>query len=201
MIIGILGFQGDVSEHIDILKQIKSSGKKEFEIKLVRSMGDLRDISGLIIPGGESTTIYKLIKEYSIYDEIVKMGLSGLPIMGTCAGLVILSKETDDERVKGMGLLDVEVRRNAYGRQIDSFIHELSVKDVGDFIGVFIRAPTIEKCGPNVEVLSYYNEKAVIVRNKNILGLTFHPELTSDASIHEYFLEIVEREGYSSTGE
>lgn len=201
MIVGIIGFQGDVSEHIEILKKLKASIREDVEIRTVKNKEDLRDISGLIIPGGESTTIYKLIKEYSIYNEILEMGKKGLPIMGTCAGLIILSKETSDERVEGMGLLNIRIMRNAYGRQINSFVDELEIEGLGEFLGVFIRAPIIESVGKDVKVLSYHNDKAVMVRNNNILGLTFHPELTEDVGVHEYFLKMIEGEGYTSTGE
>ncbi|OWP57124.1 MAG: glutamine amidotransferase subunit PdxT [Thermoplasmatales archaeon B_DKE] len=187
MQIGVLGFQGDVQEHVTALKQVlEPTGGS---VILVRKAEDLESISGLVIPGGESTTIYKLISMYRMYDRIRELGRNGLPIMGTCAGLIILSRETNDERVQGMGLLDIEIMRNGYGRQINSFIDRIEIDGVGKFPAVFIRAPVIAKTG-NVDVMAYDKGSPVMVRKDNILGLTFHPELTGDLRIHEYFVRM-----------
>ncbi len=199
MIIGIVGFQGDVSEHSEILNRLSSDLKIDVDIRLIRKKADLDGIDGLIIPGGESTTIYKLLKQYSIYDTITKRIEDGLPVMGTCAGIILLSSDTGDERVKGMGALDIKINRNAYGRQINSFIDEVEIKGVGKFKAVFIRAPVIESYG-DVEALSEYGGKAVMVRKGNVIGMTFHPELTQDIRIHKLFTDIIGGEGYSSTG-
>ena len=200
MIIGVIGFQGDVSEHIDILRKINRSGKFDVEVREIRRKEDLEGISGLIIPGGESTTIYKLIRQYGIYEEIMQKVREGMPVMGTCAGIILLSSETGDERVKGMGLLYIVIERNAYGRQVNSFIDDVEIKGVGKYKAVFIRAPVIEKCG-KVDIISSYRDDPVMVRNNNVLGLTFHPELTGDTRVHEYFLRMIGGEGSVSTGD
>ena len=196
---GLLGFQGDVSEHKTALLKASKNRGMNITIREIRKDSDMNNISGLIIPGGESTTIYNLINSYGLYARIKNEGMNGLPIWGTCAGLIIISKNTGDDRVIGMDLLDVEVERNAYGRQINSFISELDISRIGKFEGVFIRAPVISHVG-DVEVMAYHNEKPVMVRHMNYIGTTFHPELTDDTRIHELFLDLVEREGYTSTG-
>jgi len=199
VIIGIVGFQGDVSEHSDILQRLSREEGMEISVRLIRKKEDLEGIDGLIIPGGESTTIYKLLKQYSIYDLIKERIERGLPVMGTCAGVILLSRDTGDERVEGMGALDVRINRNAYGRQINSFIDEVEIKGLGRFKAVFIRAPVIESV-ENAEVLSEHEGNAIMVRSGNILGMTFHPELTQDIRIHKLFTDIIGGGGYSSTG-
>ena len=200
MKIGIVGFQGDVEEHVQMMEQVSKETGKKIEMIRIKKKSDLNGIKGIIIPGGESTTIFKLIQEYGIYEEIKRMVTEDrVAFMGTCAGLIIASKNTNDTRVKGMGLLDVEIERNGYGRQSDSFIKEINVKGIGNFNAVFIRAPIIRSFG-DVEVLGYVNESAVIVKKDNVLGLTFHPELTQDTRIHEFFIDMIERGGYISDG-
>lgn len=199
MKIGIVGFQGDVSEHADLLRNISRKRNKELEIIDVRKKDQLKDLDGLIIPGGESTTIYKLLNMYGLFHEIKKLGEGGLPVMGTCAGLILISSVTNDSRVEGLGLLDTEIERNAYGRQINSFMEEIEIKGIGKYNAVFIRAPVISNPG-TAEVLAEHDGKIVMVRSGKVLGLTFHPELTKDTRVHEYFLMMVEGEGYSSTG-
>ena len=198
MKIGVLGFQGDVEEHISTLNSLSRQGKKVHGMRVTK-ISDVEMCDALIIPGGESTTIYKLIMEYGLYDVIKEKAKDGFPIMGTCAGLIIISSETGDSRVKGMNIIDVSIKRNAYGRQINSFIKNISIKDIGDFPAVFIRAPIIESPG-TTEVLGYDDGKPVIIRKGNVLGMTFHPELTGKTNIHEYFMNMIEGEGYTSTG-
>jgi 5'-phosphate synthase pdxT subunit len=190
--IGVLGFQGDVQEHVNALERVFSS--RAGSIVQIRRPDDLDGLAGLIIPGGESTTIFKLIKMYNIYDRIIHLAKSGMAVMGTCAGLIIISRETNDDRVKGMGLLDVEIMRNAYGRQIDSFIEVVEISGIGKFPAVFIRAPVIDSSG-NTNVMAEYGGKPIMVRRDNVLGLTFHPELTDDLRVHEYFVSMAERGG------
>lgn len=199
MNIGIIGFQGDVAEHADLVRKAARGMGIQVAIVDVRKKEHLRDLNGLIIPGGESTTIYKLLKMYGLYEEIKKMSQDGFPVMGTCAGLILISSKTNDERVEGMGLVDVEIERNAYGRQINSFMDDIEIKGIGKYRAVFIRAPVISDPG-NCEVLAYHDKSPVMIRNGNIVGLTFHPELTPDARVHELFMKIVEGEGYISTG-
>lgn len=194
MKIGIVGFQGDVSEHADILRSISKKTNQEIEVVNVRKKEQLKGLDGLIIPGGESTTIYKLLKTYSLFDEIREMGKNGFPVMGTCAGLILISSVTNDPRVEGLGLIDAEVERNAYGRQINSFMEEISIKGIGKYMAVFIRAPAISDPG-TAEVLAEHEGKIVMVRKGNVLGLAFHPELTKDTRVHEYFLMMIEGEG------
>jgi len=196
--IGVLGFQGDVEEHITIINSMSGPEKKVSGIRVLK-ISDLEKCDALIIPGGESTTIYKLILEYGLYDTIKEKAGNGFPVMGTCAGLIIISSETGDSRVKGMNILDVKIKRNAYGRQVNSFIKNINIKHIGDFPAVFIRAPVIESPG-TTEVLGYEDEKPVIVRKGNVLGMTFHPELTGKTNIHEYFMNMIEGEGLISTG-
>ncbi len=197
--IGIIGFQGDVSEHAELLKKAANKLGVEVSVEEIRNRSQLDSVEALIIPGGESTTMFKLLKLYSMYDKIVELAKKGLPVMGTCAGLILISSKTNDERVEGMGLIDIEIERNAYGRQIDSFIDKIDIKGIGKYEAVFIRAPVISHSG-NVEVLAEDRSKPIMVAHKNILGLTFHPELTKDTRVHEYFIKMIEGEGYTSSG-
>ncbi len=200
MNIGVLGFQGDVQEHIDMLKKL-SRKNRDLAFTHVKRISDLDSVHGLIIPGGESTTIYKLTLEYGLYDAIVRRSAEGMPVMATCAGLILVSKNTNDERVRGMDLLDVTIRRNAYGRQVMSFETDIEINGIGRFPAVFIRAPVIEDPG-EAEVLGTLDEKPVIVRQGNVIGMTFHPELTGDTRLHEYFVNMVRgRGGYISTAD
>ncbi len=200
MIIGIIGFQGDVSEHADLIRQISRKSGQEIRIIDVRKKDQLKGLGGLIIPGGESTTIFKLLEMYDLYDEIRSMAKAGLPVMGTCAGLILISSETNDPRVKGMGLIDTTIERNAYGRQIDSFMDEITIKGIGKYMAVFIRAPVISDAGTS-KILASHDGKIVMVRKGNILGLTFHPELTKDTRVHEYFISMIGGGGSASSGE
>ncbi|GGM69021.1 pyridoxal 5'-phosphate synthase glutaminase subunit PdxT [Thermogymnomonas acidicola] len=192
----VVGYQGDVEEHIQTLRSLR---RRDVVAVRARRLSDLDGCNGIIIPGGESTTIYRLTVESGMYRRIVEMAESGTPVMGTCAGLILISKETFDERVRGMGLLDVKTRRNAYGRQVDSFIREIEIDSIGNFMGVFIRAPIIEDAG-SAKVLASEGGRPVMVLQKNVLGMTFHPELTGDTRVHEKFLNMIEGEGYISTG-
>ncbi len=199
MKVGVVGFQGDVAEHIEMLYRLKEERKREIEPVLVKSRRILSEVSALIIPGGESTTIYRLIKEYEIYWDIIKRAKNGMPVMGTCAGLILVSKNAKDERVRGMDLIDLTVRRNAYGRQANSFYESIKIGGLGTIIAIFIRAPVIEAVG-DVEVMATYDNQPVMVRNQYVLGMTFHPELSGDTRIHDYFISMTQREGYTSGG-
>lgn len=197
--IGIIGFQGDVSEHAELLKMAANKLGVEVSIVEIRKRVQLDSVEAIIIPGGESTTMYKLLKLYSMYDRIKELANGGLPVMGTCAGLILISSKTNDERVEGMGLIDTEVERNAYGRQIDSFMDEIEIRGIGKYKAVFIRAPVISTPG-KTDVLAEHKGSPVMVRSGKILGLTFHPELTKDTRVHEYFIKMIEGEGYTSSG-
>lgn len=183
--IGILAAQGDFELHY---RMIDLLGEKAV---LVKTEKELHSCEALILPGGESTTISKILKEDSLFGK-VKEFARNKPIMGTCAGMILLSKKIEDSALVPLGLINITVRRNAYGRQIESFVDEGQVKGIegnGHFEMVFIRAPKITGYDSDVQVLGYCRSEVVMVRNQNILALSFHPELTSDNRIHKYFLK------------
>ncbi|HIP25607.1 MAG TPA: pyridoxal 5'-phosphate synthase glutaminase subunit PdxT [Archaeoglobus profundus] len=195
MRIAVVGVQGAVEEHVLATKKAMEKLNIEGEVIAVRKYGIISKCDGVIIPGGESTTISRLIFKDSIASEIIEVAKNGCPIMGTCAGLILLAKHGDEQvkrtRTKLLGLLDVWVKRNAFGRQRESFQVKLNVKNIGEFEAVFIRAPAIIKVEENVDVLATFEDYIVAVQQDNILGLAFHPELTDDTRIHEYFLRLV----------
>lgn len=187
MKVGVLSLQGDVREHLNLLNKIGVDGIK------VRSKEELDEVSGLIIPGGESTTIGTLLKRFGLLD-IIKLKIEkGLPVFGTCAGFILLAKEIEPETGQPrLGVLGVKIKRNAFGRQIDSHEIDLDVKGLDKpFHAVFIRAPIVLSVGKDVEILSRIEDGIVFVRQKNILGASFHPELTDDTRIHELFIDII----------
>ncbi len=182
--IGVLAIQGDFEKHAQVIRTI---GHIPFE---VRSIDQLEKTEALIIPGGESTTILRLFRKFK-FDEALKNYVHKKPIMGTCAGLILLSRDADMLPFKPLGLLDIKVSRNAYGRQRESFIDDIDLFINGEskqFPGVFIRAPKISDIGPSVLILARHNEDAVLVSNKKILAATFHPELSDNNEIHRYFI-------------
>ncbi|MBD3164861.1 pyridoxal 5'-phosphate synthase glutaminase subunit PdxT [Candidatus Woesearchaeota archaeon] len=184
--IGVLALQGDFREHIGILRKL---GAKVLEI---RNKKQLEGLDGLVMPGGESTTIGKLIKKYGFIDAIKKRYKEGMGIFSTCAGGILLAKEIKNSKQPAIGLVDITIQRNAYGRQLDSFETKLFIKGFRNkFPAVFIRAPIIKEVHDGVEILAAYEEKPVLVKKKNILISTFHPELTDDKRIHKYFLDIL----------
>lgn len=184
--IGILNLQGDVSEHFEATKKAAENIKKKLDVLTVKTSDEVSKCDGIIISGGESTVIGKLMEKTGVKDVILKQNM---PIMGTCAGMVLLAKKTDYEQPL-LGLIDMEVKRNAFGRQKVSFEDEVGIFD-RKFKGVFIRAPYIEKVGKNVDILSKYNEKIVAVKSGKHIATAFHPELTGDTTIHEYFIKEV----------
>ena len=187
--IGVLAVQGAFIEHEQVLKRI---GVDSVEVRLPEH---LEGLDGLIIPGGESTTIGQVAERWGLLEPIREFARSGRPLWGTCAGMILMAKEVVDG-VPGQPLLelmDVAVRRNAFGRQVDSFEADLEVPALGEapFHAVFIRAPSIERVGEGVEVLARLDDgRVVAVRQGNLLATAFHPELTEDARFHRYFLEI-----------
>jgi 5'-phosphate synthase pdxT subunit len=188
MRIGVLAVQGAFAEHIAVLRKLKA------EALPVRLPLELISLDGLIIPGGESTVISRLIRDYDLNDQIKKLAASGLPILGTCAGLIILAKELSDSKMQTLGLMDLVVRRNAFGRQRESFEAELSIPALGEkpFPGVFIRAPIIEQANGNVAVLTRLNDGTIVAaRQEKLIATAFHPELTDDLRLHKYFVDIV----------
>ena len=188
MRIGVLASQGAFAEHIAMLHQL------EVEVLPVRLLQELRGLDGLIIPGGESTSISKLMLDYNLLSEIRNLAKNGLPIFGTCAGMILLANEISDSDVASLGVLEITVRRNAFGRQRDSFETELSIPVLGEkpFPGVFIRAPIIERANSEVEILAKLADgTSVAARQGKLLVSAFHPELTDDLRFHQYFLDIV----------
>jgi pyridoxal 5'-phosphate synthase pdxT subunit len=182
--IGVLALQGDVIEHINMLRRL---GVEAIE---VRTPQDLAQADALIIPGGESTTIGKLAVEYGLDRAIPARVREGMPVYGTCAGMIALSKEARGGEPPLLRLMNITVRRNAYGRQVDSFETDLEVPALGGppLHAVFIRAPVIEDVGAGVEVLASLDGKPVLVRQRNMLVSAFHPELTADDRVHRYFV-------------
>jgi len=186
--IGVLAMQGAFVEHMAVLRRLG------VEAIPVRLSGEFKGLSALVIPGGESTTIGKLMREYSLVGELRKLISKGFPIMGTCAGMILLAKQVHGLKQHTLEAMDIEVRRNAFGRQVDSFEMALDIPVLGQppFPAVFIRAPWVEKVGEGVEVLaSLPDGTAVAVRQGNLIATAFHPELTDDLRFHDYFLSIV----------
>ncbi len=185
MKIGILALQGDVREHKKALSKL---GAEPVEVKLPH---DLDDIDALIMPGGESTTIGMLMRKYKLDAKIRQKHNEGMPIYGTCAGAILLAKEIIGSKQPKLALADISIKRNDYGRQIDSFEADLSIKEIGEFKGIFIRSPVIKSFFNGAEILSEHKNNPVMMRQDNILITTFHPELTNDTRVHEYFLNMV----------
>ena len=186
MRVGVLALQGDFREHLSALNSL--SGVVAVPVK--RS-DEIAQIDALVLPGGESTTIAKLAKIFDVFRTIKDRINSGLPVYGSCAGLILLSDRILDG-AKGQetfGGLDITSRRNAFGRQVDSFEGEIEFKGIGKINGVFIRAPWVEELGSNVEVLASVHDHPVAVRQGNLFATSFHPELTSDLAVHRYFIE------------
>ena len=185
--IGVLALQGAFREHIQAVQQCGGAPVA------IRTIQDMEGLRGLILPGGESTVMGKLLTEWNLMDPVRAFCQSGAPVFGTCAGLILLCKDIagypDQPRI---GVLDAVVRRNAFGRQVDSFTTELALPSVlgkDPLPAVFIRAPLIESVGPGVEVLARVNELPVAVRQNNILGISFHPELTPDVRLHQWVVQ------------
>ena len=188
MRIGVLAAQGAFAEHITILHQL---GVETWPVRLPH---ELNELDGLIIPGGESTSITKLMLDYSLVNEIRNLAQNGLPIFGTCAGMILLATETSSSEVEPLGVMKIKVRRNAFGRQRESFETELSIPVLGEktFPGIFIRAPIIEQSNSGVEILAKLADgTSVAARQGKLLASAFHPELTDDLRFHQYFLDIV----------
>jgi 5'-phosphate synthase pdxT subunit len=185
MKVGVLALQGDVREHV---RALESAGATAI---LVKKVADLDEIQGLVLPGGESTTIGKLLDRFGILEPLRAKVEDGLPVFGTCAGLILMASEVvgAQDAPHRLGTLDVSVQRNAYGRQVDSFETDLDVRSLGEVRGVFIRAPAIDRIGPGVEVLASYGGSPVLVRQGAQLAASFHPEMAGEDRVHRSFLE------------
>ena len=187
MKIGVLASQGAFVEHIAALRRLN------VEATPVRLPGELAGLDGLIIPGGESTSISRLLLDYNLGNELRNLAHSGLPLFGTCAGMILLANGTSDSDMEPLGLMNLQVKRNAFGRQRESFETDLSIPVLGEkpFPAVFIRAPLIEQSNSDVEILARLGDTSVAAREGKLLASAFHPELSDDSRFHQYFLDIV----------
>ena len=193
MKIGVLALQGAFAEHIKMLEKL---GIESFEIRKKFDLSNAvnnNDVDGLIIPGGESTVIGKLLYDLDLFDDIKKLVLKGLPVFGTCAGLILLAKEIENDNRTYLGAMDIKVRRNAYGRQLGSFFTESEFKGLGVIPMTFIRAPYISSVGKKVEILSEVDGNIVAAKKNNILVTSYHPELNDDLKVHEFFIEMCKK--------
>ncbi len=188
--VGVLALQGSFAEHSQALRRL---GATPVEVRLPEN---LADVTGLIIPGGESTTILKLMDMYGLRAPICEGARRGMAILGTCAGVVCLAREVSSHAMKPLGLMNISVARNAFGRQVESFEDDLVVADLegGPFRGVFIRAPIIDRCGTDVRILARLSNGTVVAcRQGNVMVTAFHPEFVDDLRVHAYFLNMVNR--------
>ena len=185
MNIGVLAVQGDFAEHIAILRSI------DVEAREVRLPEQLEALDGLIIPGGESTTLSRLMSIYNLREAVARMVTKGHPVWGTCAGMIMLANEITEQDPVPLGLMDIGVQRNAFGRQVDSFEQELQISPISaePYNCIFIRAPVVIRVGESVDVLASLDDgRPVAVKQGNLLATSFHPELTRDSRVHEYFV-------------
>ena len=192
-VIGVLALQGDVAEHVAAMKRASSLLGTELEPIAVKTKNDLDRVDGLVIPGGESTTVMKLLDRFRLAAPIVQRVKAGMPLWGTCMGMIVVARDVVELEQPTLNLIDISVRRNAFGRQNDSAEVDLTIPPLGEkpFPAIFIRAPWIERAGPGVEVLGQRNGHGVMVREGNVLGTSFHPELTADPRVHAYFVQMV----------
>ncbi|WP_026963048.1 pyridoxal 5'-phosphate synthase glutaminase subunit PdxT [Alicyclobacillus herbarius] len=188
MKIGVLALQGAFREHERIFSSLGA------ETVLVKKVDHLDSLDGLVIPGGESTSIGRLLREYHLIEPIRELAGDGLPVLGTCAGMIVLAKRIHGGEEPHLALMDIEVDRNSFGRQRESFEAELDIPEIGDtpFPAVFIRAPHVVEVDEGVSVLARYQDRIVAVREGNLVALSFHPELTDDTRLHQYFLKLIE---------
>lgn len=186
--IGILALQGAFAEHEQVLNSLSA---QTVQIRNRQDWEAHSDLDGLILPGGESTVMGKLLHDLDLFEPIKAKIEKGLPVFGTCAGLILLAKTIVGDQTKHLASMDISVARNAYGRQLGSFVTNADFKGIGEIPVVFIRGPIIETVGPEVEVLSQVKGAIVAAKEKNMLVTSFHPELTGDTRVHAYFLEMV----------
>lgn len=187
MRIGVLAVQGAFIEHEHMLEKL---GVDCVEL---RQKEDLSGIDGIVLPGGESTVQGKLLHKLDMFEPIRDMISDGLPVLATCAGLILLAQKIDNDDTTHLATLPVTVRRNAYGRQLASFTTDAQIKDIGTYPLVFIRAPYITDVNGDAEILTVVDGNTVGVRHKNQIGLAFHPEMTEDTRVHEYFIDLVKK--------
>jgi pyridoxal 5'-phosphate synthase pdxT subunit len=190
---GVLALQGDVTEHISALERAGAS------VVAVKSLADLARVDALVIPGGESTTVMKLLERGGLARPIIELVRAGMPLWGTCMGMIVAARDVAGQDQPTLGLIDITVRRNAFGRQNESAEVELPIEVLGSppFPAIFVRAPWIERYGPKVALLAEREGHGVMVREANVLATSFHPELSSDPRVHRYFLGMIEQQGGS----
>jgi len=199
MKIGVIGLQGAVSEHLGAMKRAMQKLGIKGEVIWVGRPEQLEGIDGIIIPGGESTTIGKLMLTTGLFEDVRRKAADGIPVLGTCAGLIILAKRGDEQVIRTkqplLGLMDISVIRNAFGRQRESFEVDLEIPILGEepLRAVFIRAPAVEEVWGDVQVLAKFQGKIVGVKQGNLIAVAFHPELTLDTRLHEYFLHMCQK--------
>ncbi|MCK5148450.1 pyridoxal 5'-phosphate synthase glutaminase subunit PdxT [bacterium] len=181
--IGVLGIQGDFAMHQKSLRKLGVNAPN------IRYNEELALCDGLVIPGGESTTFVKLLKKTGMFDALIEFN-ENKPIMGTCAGLIALSTSLINHNMETLGLIDISVERNGYGRQVDSFIDDVRVDGIETLVeGFFIRAPRIRSLGEGTKAIGFHNDEVVMAGNERILAMTFHPELTNDTTVHRFFID------------
>ncbi|MEM3513327.1 MAG: pyridoxal 5'-phosphate synthase glutaminase subunit PdxT [Thermoplasmata archaeon] len=189
MRVGVLGIQGAISEHVEIMRKALGDAGQEGEVVIVKKPEHLEGLNGLIIPGGESTTISSMLKRTGLFEEVRKKAIAGMGIMGTCAGAIMLAKKVFGGNVETLALMDIAVSRNAYGRQVDSFEADVEIAGFDrKFRAIFIRAPIITEAWGDAKVLATDGKNIIMVEQGNHLALTFHPDLTGDTRIHGRFL-------------
>lgn len=187
-IVGVVSIQGDFEKHIEALQRAKQKG---LDIREIRVAADLDGVDRVIIPGGESTTVGMLMQRFGLADALRERAATGMPVWGTCMGMILMAKNIEDRKDQfTLGLLDITVRRNAFGAQVHSFEDEVVIEGLDKPVtGVFIRAPIVTECHDGAKPIAFYNDQIVAVRQGNCLGTSFHPELTEDDRMHRWFLQ------------
>ncbi|QTA38141.1 pyridoxal 5'-phosphate synthase glutaminase subunit PdxT [Thermosipho ferrireducens] len=189
MVIGVSGIQGDFREHKTMLE------KMGIKTMVVRTPEELDKVDGLIIPGGESTTMIRIMKMVNLYDALKAKIETGFPVFGTCAGMILLSNEVTNFKQDSLKAINIKIERNAYGRQVESFETDIEIKGFNSkFRAIFIRAPKVVSYDENIEILATFENSPVLLKQDNILVASFHPELTNDTRVHEYFLNMVKQQ-------
>ena len=196
MLIGVIAIQGNVAEHAHALKRALAERGDRGEIILIKHAKLVLDCDAIVLPGGESTTLARLIWKEGIATEIKDAVKSGVPVLGTCAGLVLLAKHGDEEiartKQRLLDIMDIEVKRNAFGRQYDSFETSIDISGIGNgFPAIFIRAPAITRCGDGVSALAWIDDYVVAAQQGSVLALAFHPEMVHDTRVHQYFIDMI----------
>lgn len=188
--VGVLAVQGAVAEHLELLNQIPDVCAQE-----VKYLDELNEIDGLIIPGGESTAIGRLLRDFNLLQPLKERILNGMPVWGTCAGMILLAKSLENDPTVHLGVMDITVERNAYGRQLGSFTTEVEIEKISSnkIPLVFIRAPYVTQVKSDVDILLEVNNHIVACQQKQMLATSFHPELTKDTSFHRYFINMIKR--------